>query len=245
MEEFGYITLVKEPTEWVSAMVVSCKKDKVRICIDPKDQNKVIKREHHPMKTIDEVISSIPSANLFSKLDAKSGFLQINLDQKSSYLTTFNTPTGRYRWLRLPFGIRSTPEIYQRIMDQMLEVVKGAFAIIDDILIAERDLEHHDRILKEVIYNDHKPLEQIFNKPVLSAPMRIQNILLNLQWYDIELRYRKGKETYISDTLSRKYIPDHTTEVNDIEVNDIEVRDMINRISVSKSRYAEIQELTP
>ena len=66
MEEFGYITPVKEPTEWVCSMVVSCKKDKVRICIDPKDLNKVIKREHHPMKTIDEVISSISGAKVFS-----------------------------------------------------------------------------------------------------------------------------------------------------------------------------------
>ena len=187
------------------------------------------------MKTVDEIISSIPGANLFSKLDAKSWFLQIHLDQKSSYLTTFNTPTGRYRWLRLPFGIGSAPEIYQRIMDQMLEGVKGAFAIIDDILIAGRDLEHHDRILKEVIYNDHKPLEKIFNKPLLSAPMRIQNILLKLQWYDIELRYRKGKELYISDTLSRAYISDQTTEVNDIEVNDIDKRDISQQIKVCRN----------
>ena len=51
----------------------------------------------------------------------------------------------------MPFGVWFAPEIYQRIMDQMLEGVEGAFAITDDILIVGCDLEHHDRILKEVI----------------------------------------------------------------------------------------------
>ena len=60
-------------------MVVSCKKDKIRICIDPKDLNKVVKREHHPMKTIDDIITEIPDAKVFSVLDEKSGFLQIRL----------------------------------------------------------------------------------------------------------------------------------------------------------------------
>ncbi|XP_052242487.1 uncharacterized protein K02A2.6-like [Dreissena polymorpha] len=151
MKENGYITPVHQPTEWVSSMVVSLKKDNIRICIDPKDLNKAIKREHHPMKNVDDVVSNIPNAKLFSVLDAKSDFLQIRLDESSSYLTTFNTPLGRYRWLRLPFGIKSAPEIYQRIMDEMLKDVEGAFAIIDDILIAGDDIEHHDKIFKTVI----------------------------------------------------------------------------------------------
>lgn len=124
---------------------------KVRICIDPRDLNKAIKREHYPMKTIEEVISNMPEARVFSVLDAKSGFLQINLDYESSKLTTFNTPIGRFRWLRLPFGIKSAPEIFQRAMDQMLEGISGATAIMDDILIAGRDVEHHDQIFKKVI----------------------------------------------------------------------------------------------
>ncbi|XP_021347249.1 uncharacterized protein K02A2.6-like [Mizuhopecten yessoensis] len=151
MEADGYIAKTSKPTDWVSSMVVSLRNDKVRVCIDPKDLNKAIKREHHPMRTIEDVVSNIPGYNVFSKLDAKSGFLQIKLDEESSYLTTFNTPIGRYRWLRLPFGITSAPEIYQRIMDQMLEEIDGAFAIIDDILIAGQDMENHGKILKQVV----------------------------------------------------------------------------------------------
>lgn len=54
----GYITKVEQPTEWVSYMVVVTCKDKIRICIDPRDLKKAIKREHYPMRTIEELIST-------------------------------------------------------------------------------------------------------------------------------------------------------------------------------------------
>jgi len=73
------------------------------------------------------VVASLPGAKVFSKIDAKSGFLQIKLDYESNLLTTFNSPIGRYRWLRLPFGIKTGPENYQR-MDEMLEDIDGARA---------------------------------------------------------------------------------------------------------------------
>ena len=88
---------------------------------------------------------------MFSKIDAKSGFLQIKLDYESSLLTTFNTPIGRFRWLCLPLGIKSAPEIDQRIMDTMLDGIEGARAIMDDILIAGLTAQEHDRIMKKVV----------------------------------------------------------------------------------------------
>ena len=108
----------------------------LRICLDPRDLNKPIKREHYPMKMVEEVVSNIPKANLFSVLDAKSGVLQLLLDEESSKLTTFNSPIGRFHWLRLPFGLKCAPEIFQGIMDQMLDGMIGATAIMDDVLIA-------------------------------------------------------------------------------------------------------------
>ncbi|KAJ8377065.1 hypothetical protein SKAU_G00076480 [Synaphobranchus kaupii] len=151
MVENGHIVKVDQPTEWVSSMVVVTRKDKIRICIDPSDLNVAIKREHYPMRTIEEVVSTMPDAKVFSVLDAKSGFLQIELDEASSFLTTFNTPIGRFRWLRLPFGVKCAPEIFQRIIDQMLEGISGATGIMDDILIAAPTIEEHDRMLREVV----------------------------------------------------------------------------------------------
>lgn len=115
MEQAGVIVQQKEPTEWVNSMVTVQKPNgKLRICIDPKDLNKAIRREHYPLKTIKDVTQQITEAKLFPKLDATSGFWQIGLTEESSKLCTFNSPYGRYRFTRLPFSISSASEIYQR-----------------------------------------------------------------------------------------------------------------------------------
>ena len=123
------------------------KNEKIRLCIDPKDLNRAIRTEQYPIPTAEEVIAGMPGTKVFSVIDAKSGFLQIKLDYKSSLLTTFNIPVGRYRWLRLPFGTKSA---LQRIMDLMLEGIDGCRAIMDDILIAAKTPVEHDLILKNV-----------------------------------------------------------------------------------------------
>lgn len=65
-----------------------------------------------------------------------------------------NTPISRYKWLKLPFGIKSAPErAYQRAMDEMLENIDNAYAIMDDLLILERDVGHHNSVLKTVLYH--------------------------------------------------------------------------------------------
>ena len=76
----------------------------------------------------------------------------MKLDYESSYLTTMNTPIGRYRWLKLLFGIKSAPELYQRAMDEMFEDTDHAYTIMDDILIAGRDIAHHDSVLEKVLH---------------------------------------------------------------------------------------------
>ena len=142
---------MKEPTDWVTCLVTVVKNDKVRLCIDRKDLNKAIRREHYPISTVEEVVTAFPHAAMFSVLDAKSGFWQLRLDYESSLLTTFNMPFGRYRWLTLPFEIKCASESFQRAMDSLLEGIDGAKAIMDDILIGGVDVKHHDAILKRVV----------------------------------------------------------------------------------------------
>ena len=91
-------------------MVAVKKPGKLCICICPKDLNKAIKRNHYPLPTIEEILPGVAKAKVFSVLDAKDGFHEVELDEESSYLTTFWTPFGRYRWLRMPFGIKVAPE---------------------------------------------------------------------------------------------------------------------------------------
>ena len=123
-------------------------------CLKPrrKDQDLPTPGGHYPIPTVEEIVVKIPDATVFTVLDAKSGYLQMKLDYESSLLTTMNTPIGRYRWLKLHFGIKSAPEMYQRAMDEMLEGTDHAYTIMDDILVAGRNISHHDSVLEKVLY---------------------------------------------------------------------------------------------
>ena len=126
---------VEEPTPWISSMVAVKRPNKLRICLDPFDLNKAVKRPKYQMPTIEEVLPNLDKAKVFSVLDAKDGFCHVKLDDESSRLTTFWTPFGRYCWLRLPFGLTSSPEVYQYKQHEALEGLPGVEVIADDILV--------------------------------------------------------------------------------------------------------------
>ncbi|XP_032688764.1 uncharacterized protein LOC116852456 [Odontomachus brunneus] len=117
LQNMGIIERITEPTEWVSQMVIVCKKDgSLRICLNPQPLNKAIKREYFVFPTIDEISAKLVGAKYFCKLDAQSGFWMLPLDKASSKLCTFQTAWGRYAFKRLPFGLNSAPEIFHRII---------------------------------------------------------------------------------------------------------------------------------
>ena len=118
----GYLAKVNQPTYWVNSMVMIEKKTgDVRICIDPKDLNIAIKRELFQIPTKEEILGELAGAKYFSKMDATAGLHQIELDEKLSMMTTFNTPFCRYRYLRLPMGICSAPKVFHKTVYQCLE----------------------------------------------------------------------------------------------------------------------------
>ena len=134
LEKASVIKKEEEPTDWVSSLVVTEKPNgKLRVCIDPQHLNKALKRSHYPLPVIEDILPELADVKVFSKADLKDGFLQIQLDQKSSKLTTFQTPWGRYRYLRMPFGISPAPECFQRKLDQNLEGLEGIYKVADDI----------------------------------------------------------------------------------------------------------------
>ena len=121
------------------------------MCIDPvRTLNTAIKRPLYPIPTFEENLHRLVNAKCFSLVDALVGFSQVLLDDESSYLTTMHTPMGRARWLRLPFGISSAPEEFQR---RQQEVLEGVLKIADDILIfgrgdtrEEADIDHDNNL---------------------------------------------------------------------------------------------------
>ena len=87
------------------------------------------------------------------------------------------------------------------------------------------------------MYNDHKPLEDTFKKFLLSTPMRLQRMRLRLQWYDLTVKYRRGKDMELPDTLSRAQLSENTSEMDGLECFS-----MLN--FVSDQKYTELQVQT-
>ena len=145
MEDLDVIEKVTIPTDWVNSLVTVEKPNgDIRLCLDPKDLNTCIKRPHYSLPTLEDALAKMAGAQYFSKLDAKSGYWMLKLDEPSSFLTTFNTPFGRYRFKRLPFGLICAQDIFQRKMDEVFEGLDGVTPLVDDVIITGKTREEHD-----------------------------------------------------------------------------------------------------
>ena len=163
------ISTVEEPTDWTSGIVVVHKSNgSLRICIDPQQLNKGLKRRTYQVPTVEELLPELTKARVFSKCDVKSGFWHIKLDEASSKLTTFSTPFGRYKWNRMPFGIAPAPEIFQCRLEQALLGLPGVRNIHDDIIV----FGEGDSIDEAVVSHDARML-------ALLQRCEEQNIVLN------------------------------------------------------------------
>ncbi len=148
MVDDGIITPEPEPTDWCSNVVYSLKPSgKWRICLSPKHLNKYIKRTYHHTPTTAELTHKLKGSTVFSKLDARHGYWAVVLDHESSLLTTFNTPFGKYRYLRLPFGLKCSQDEFQKRMDHVLGMCPGTIGIADDVVVfGENDAQHDENI---------------------------------------------------------------------------------------------------
>ena len=142
------IRKVSEHSDWCSSLVTTQKRDgSLRVCIDPKVLNTSLKRCPHKIPTVEELNPKFSNAKVFSKLDAKSGYWAVHLDESSQLLTTFRTPFGRYCWKRLPFGLTVSQDIFQARMDDILEGLEGVVSIADDICVfGSTEAEHDERL---------------------------------------------------------------------------------------------------
>ena len=183
MKDNGVIEEVTELTEWVSPIVSVLKPSgDVRICVGLKKLNQSVERECYVIPTVDDIVHQLRGSSVFSKLDAASGFWQIPLDPETAKLTTFITPFGRYFMKRLPFGISSAPEIFQRTMTELLRGIDGVICSFDDILCHTSTVEKHELLLDRVF----KKLKEI-----------------GLQLNPEKCEYRKSEVTFLGHIISK------------------------------------------
>ena len=157
LEKREIIEKVDYATDWVNNVIIVEKKDgSIRICLDPGVLNKNLKTEKFPIPTIDELSTMLTGKEIFSVLDMKDGFHQIMLDEKSSDICTFITPYGKYKYKRLPFGLSTAPEVFQRMNVKIFGDIQGVCIYFDDMIVAAASEEEHDLILEKVFERARK-----------------------------------------------------------------------------------------
>ena len=168
----GAITKVNEPTDWVSSMHVTTRANgKLRICLDASELNKVIKREHYAAAVVQDKTHLLNGSDTFTKLDLKDGYWHVRLDEESSYLTTFNTPFGRYRYLVMPNGLNVSQDIFQMKIDETYHECTGVVGIADDINVhSAGDTQHNYRLHEAMERTRRSRLSLNYEKIELKKP---------------------------------------------------------------------------
>ncbi|KAL0152625.1 hypothetical protein M9458_052348 [Cirrhinus mrigala] len=186
LEIRGVISKVSKPTSWVSSLCITEKKNgTLRVCLDPRDLNRAILRQHYNIPTLEDIRCKLAGKKLFTILDEKDGYWQIKLDEEPTDLCAFNTPWGRYRFHRMPFGIKSASEVFQRLNSESfrdIEELRSEYLnkekpLLQDIQNVSWSLRkkfttvattkaEHDAILEKVM-NRAESLNVKFNKDKL------------------------------------------------------------------------------
>ena len=155
MVKLGVIKPMTEPTDWCAGIVVVPKprNDDIRICVDLTQLNKSIKRERLQLPSEAETLAQLTGSTIFSKLDITCSYWQIPLTPRTQLLTTFITPFGRFCFLRLPFGISSATEHFERRMQKICSCIPGVVCRADDALVCDqgKGQEAHDDSLNTVL----------------------------------------------------------------------------------------------
>lgn len=152
MLKLGIIESSESP--W-SAPVVLVKKHNGdwRFCVDYRKLNKVTKKDVYPLPRIDDAIDNLSGASMFSAIDLKSGYWQIEVDEKDREKTAFITPDGLYQFKVMPFGLCNAPATFERMMDNILKGFswKICLCYLDDIIVYGSSFEEHLNRLRTVL----------------------------------------------------------------------------------------------
>lgn len=236
LEEQKVIQKVEEPTSWVSRMVVASKKSgDIRLCIDPQQLNKALKRELHPLPIMDDVLPELSNAKVFSRFDLRNGYWQCILDEESSKLTTFQTPFGRYRWLRLPFGLAISSEIFQKKLQFALDGIPGVICVADDVLVYGKGENEKDAM------NDHD-----YKLKLLLERCRMHGIRLN----SAKVELRKSEITFLGHKVTASGLKPDPTKIESIvkmpapaNVNEIlKLNGMVNYLAKFMPKLSNVME---
>lgn len=121
------------------------------MCVDLREPNKAVVVDGHPLPLIEDIMSELRGAVMFSTLDLKSAYHQLKLHEDSRGLTAFVTHEGLYRYCRVPYGLCSAPATFQK-MSMILSGLKGVQCYLDDVIVYGTSEAAHEENLKAVLH---------------------------------------------------------------------------------------------
>lgn len=152
LEHRKVISKVHEARDWVSSLVIVEKSNgSLRLCLDPKHLNNNVVPEKFLIPTLEDFSSKLIGAKFFSVLDLKDGYWHVELAESSKKLCTFSTPFGNYQFNRMPFGLATAQEIFQKFNQENFGDLNGVVIFIDDILVTGKTEQEHDLNLSKLV----------------------------------------------------------------------------------------------
>ena len=163
MLKVGVLKLVHEATPWINSFVLVEGKNKLenlklRVCLDPTNLNKAIVREPYHFKTLKDIAYLLADASIMSVWNSKKVYWHQELGEASSFLTTFNTELGRFRYTVMPFGATVAGDVFEHKLNQCFGHLKNVIATADDIMIVGKKPSHsdHDQALTTLLETARK-----------------------------------------------------------------------------------------
>ncbi|UYV84945.1 K02A2.6-like [Cordylochernes scorpioides] len=152
MVKQGIVTKIYHETEWSHPMVVVKKKSgQIRICLDPRKLNEALVGRHFQTPAPAELLHEIPKAKYYTVLDVKSAYWHIPVAKECRDLLVMTTPFGKFRYNRLPFGLKISAQIF---VEKMTNIFRDSFqniTYVDDLLIYADTIQEHNKKLKGIL----------------------------------------------------------------------------------------------
>ncbi|KAI3754911.1 hypothetical protein L1987_54703 [Smallanthus sonchifolius] len=163
LSDTGFIRPSHSP--WGAPVLFVKKKDgSFRMCMDYRELNKLTIKNRYPLPRIDDLFDQLQSLTCFSKIDLRSGYHQLRVQEEDIPKTTFRTRYGHYEFMVMPFGLTNAPAVFMDLMNRVCKPYLDKFVIvfIDDILIYSKIKADHEQHLRLVL--DLLRKEQLYAK---------------------------------------------------------------------------------